>query len=74
MKIKRIVIDRIESGIAILEIKNGKMAEVSVSELPEGAKPGDWLIFENGTYFIDEKSAEEARKRIQKLMDGVWKD
>lgn len=74
MKFKRAVIDRIESGIAVLEINGTEMADVPVNELPEGAKPGDWLKYKSGKYIIDENGTAEAQKRIKKLMDEVWKN
>ena len=66
-----IVIDRIESARAILEI-NGETVDVPVSLLPNGAKEGDLLQFEmcdnGGTHL--QRENEERLKRLRERDSG----
>lgn len=55
-----IIIDRFEGGIAVLETDEG-MINAERALIPNEAKEGDVLRFENGAYVCD-ISATEARR------------
>lgn len=72
---KRYIIDHFEGEkFAVCEDENLKLVDIERSKLPETAKEGDALVFENGKYRIDKKRTEEMKKEIEKLMDDVWED
>lgn len=56
-----IIIDRFEGDFAVAETEQGMMNILTV-ELPEDAKEGDVIYYENGVYLIDRKETENRRK------------
>lgn len=66
-------IDRFEGNTAVIENReNQKMINVNRKDLPEGAKEGSILKYENEKFTIDEKEQEEIEKRIKEKMDNLW--
>ena len=67
-----LVVDRIEKEIAVCENrKNGKMQNISISDLPKGIKEGSILKWKDGKYEID--TSKEIENQIEQKMKGVWK-
>lgn len=67
-----LVIDRIEGDIAVCENrKNGKMKNVSLSDLPKNIQEGNVLKWKDGKYEID--TSKEIENRIEQKMKDVWK-
>lgn len=56
------IIDRFEGELAVIETDGG-MIGIDVSELPENAREGDVLVFENGRYAVDPEATEQRRKK-----------
>ncbi|MCL2616512.1 MAG: DUF3006 domain-containing protein [Defluviitaleaceae bacterium] len=70
----RIVIDRIESGIAICEqADNYEWHKFEISQLPEGAEEGDEMIYDGTQLILDKAATSERRKRIQGMLDQLFK-
>ncbi len=53
-------IDRIENGIAVIE-RDGSFFEVSLSELPEGAREGSVLVETQDGYALDTDAEKQRR-------------
>ena len=69
----KFVIDRFEEGFAVCENRDTKqMHNIEIKDLPEGAKEGTVLKFENGKYVIDELEEQEISNRIKQKMDNLW--
>ena len=69
----KFVIDRFEEGYAVCENRDTKqMHNIEIKDLPEGAKEGTVLKFENGKYVIDELEEQEISNRIKQKMDNLW--
>ena len=66
-----IIIDRIESDRAILEL-NGEMIEIPCSELPNGSKEGDILVLSVNTEAVGnlKKDNEDRLKRLRERDPG----
>ena len=56
---EKYIVDRFEENFAVLEKESGGTIDVDKTLLP-GAKEGDVVIFENGTYSVSE---DETKKR-----------
>ena len=66
-------IDRFEGDIAVCEDRNNnKMVEIMKENLPEGAKEGSIIKYENGKYILDLGKDKEIANRIKKKMDNLW--
>ena len=63
------VIDRFEGEFAVVELADGKIAELPKALLPIGAKEGDTVKI-----FVDEYKTIKREKEIKELMDDVWED
>ncbi|WP_333782455.1 MULTISPECIES: DUF3006 domain-containing protein [unclassified Caldicellulosiruptor] len=62
----KVVIDRFEGKFAVLELEDGKIVNVPIDIIPQGAKEGDVLLIE-----IDKKETENRQKRISKLFEEL---
>jgi len=70
-RLRKGVIDRFESGYAVIEI-NGVTEDFPKHFLPSNAKIGDVvLITETGIHVCKEEIKQRARD-IQELIDEVW--
>lgn len=73
MDTKEYTIDRFEGDIAVCEDReNNKMINIKKENLPQGAKEGSVLKYENGKYSLDKEKEEEISKRIKEKMDNLW--
>ena len=60
------IVDRIENGIAILEIfDSSEMIEVDVNLLPSDIHDGSIIYYESGVYSLDLDEEEIRRKKIE---------
>lgn len=64
------IIDRFENGIAVLESENGTFQEFDAKEIPENAKEGQKLLFENGVFTT--VANDNAENRIKSKMDILF--
>lgn len=73
-KMKQIlVIDRFEGNYAICENGETKeIVEIKKDILPENAKEGSVLKWQNGKYKIDIEEQKNIEKRIKEKMDNLW--
>lgn len=69
---RKFVLDRIEENKAVLECENGESVTLEIKALPTNIKEGDVLVFEEGSYFLNEKETEERRQKIKNLMDLLF--
>lgn len=69
--IMKYTVDRIESGYAVCELENGSFSDIPLNEIPP-VKEGDILVEVNGRLVVDEKAAEERRKKIIALQNDLW--
>jgi len=66
------VIDRIEEGWAVLE-NTSTLESINLpqSQLPEGVKPGDMLVRQNGKWYLDhagtKSRAEDVHERFARI-------
>ncbi len=57
----RLIVDRIEEGLAVCEEENGSMQSLPLSLLPPGIREGSVIRKEGGRYLADPEG--EARRR-----------
>lgn len=69
---RKFVLDRIEENKAVLECENGESVTLEIKALPPNIKEGDVLVFEEGSYFLNEKETDERRQKIKNLMDLLF--
>jgi len=62
----KVIIDRFEKELAVVELENGEFQHLSKKLLPAMAAEGDVLVIE-----IDEAETERRRKRINELMNHL---
>ena len=68
-----LVIDRFEENIAVCENRaNGQIKEIHIVYLPEEAREGTVLKYEDGRYVVDKQMQEEISNRIKRKMDDIW--
>ncbi len=65
----RVVIDRIEEEIVVVELDDGSMEEMSAGLIPDKAKEGDILIIK-----VDTESTIDRQDEITELMEDLWED
>ena len=56
---ERVVVDRFEGNIAIVEAGSGSMRDVPRSQLPPDTREGDVLTFDGRSYHKDTAATEE---------------
>lgn len=64
----RAILDRIEDGIAVLELENGKTWEIP-SQYLEDFKEGDEVVI---TFSKDEKTTDERESKIKQKLSGLF--
>ena len=62
-------IDRFESNIAVVELKNKKIIDIPKEAIPQEAKEGDIINVQ-----VDKTETAKQKKHIKKLMKDVWAD
>lgn len=65
----RIVIDRIEENIAVVQKHDGSMISMSKHLIPSEAKEGDVLLIT-----VDRESTVDREQEITSLMEELWHD
>lgn len=65
----RIIIDRIEADIAVVETEDGLVVQMPKCLIPLDAKEGDMLLIT-----IDEVGTVNRRQEITSLMEELWDD
>ena len=69
----KLIVDRIEEGIAVLEKEDLTHIHINLSELPEGTKEGSVLSFDGTTYVLDSDEEERRRQRILEMQNRIFK-
>ena len=69
----KVTIDRFEGEVAVCENDDRTMINIRREKIPQEAKEGDILILEGDSITLDTTSTVERKKRIDNLMDDLWK-
>ena len=70
----RYSVDRVESGIAVLEdIDSGVKKEVDIKLIPKDVHDGSIVIFEDGKYILDLEEEKVRRKNILSRFERLKK-
>ena len=69
----KVTIDRFEGEFAVCEQEDRTMVNILKDNIPQEAKEGDILIIEGDSISIDVEGTAERKKRINRLMDDLWK-
>lgn len=67
------IIDRFEGTYAVCEDEKKNMVNIPKYKLPMEAKEGDLLIDDNGIIRIDDREADENRKKMNQMMSKLFK-
>lgn len=62
-------IDRFEGKFAVVELENGKFADVPCEAIPAEAKEGDIIVVS-----VDKSGTEKRRKEVRKLENDIFVD
>lgn len=65
----RVIIDRIEEDIAIVQKEDGSFVHMAKKLIPPNAKEGDVLLIE-----VDKESTVDREGEITSLMEELWHD
>ena len=65
----RIIIDRFEGELAVVELPNGNMINCPKAILPDDVKEGDII-----SIVVDEKATEEKKESLTDRMNRLFKD
>jgi len=65
----KVIIDRFEGAYAVVELEDKRMVNMPRELVPARAKEGSVI-----TIVIDQEETENRRKRIESLMNRLWKD
>jgi hypothetical protein len=70
----RLVIDRIENGIAVCEsLDTDDNYEIAIAELPSGIKEGSVLVGKSGCYTIDVDFTMQRKVALEERLDRLFK-
>ena len=69
----KVTIDRFEGEFAVCEQEDRTMINIRRDNIPQEAKEGDILIIEGDSVSIDVAGTAERKKRINRLMNDLWK-
>lgn len=67
------IIDRFEGTYAVCEDETKNMVNIPKYKLPIEVKEGDSLIEDDGIIRIDDKEADERRKKVNQMMSKLFK-
>ena len=71
----KLIVDRIEDGVAVCEKEDLTRVEVSASDLPENCREGSVLqVLEDGKIILDTETENERRKKLFNLTKMLIKD
>ncbi|QUH27328.1 DUF3006 domain-containing protein [Serpentinicella alkaliphila] len=65
----KVIIDRFEGDYALVELEDKTIVDMPKILVPNGAREGDVIEIR-----LDRKGTEERRKRIEQIMNDLWKD
>lgn len=66
-----LIVSNISEGIAVIE--DGEISfDIPAGALPDNAKEGDVILWENGEYLVDEKATAERRSKIIEMQNNLW--
>ncbi len=68
---EKLIVDRIEEGIAVLEKEDKSHIEVSLEKISFEVKEGSVLLFDGERFIQDESEEAERRKRIFALQSKL---
>lgn len=68
------IVDRIEENIIVLQDENGYMINLNKNNLDGKIKEGDCLRKGNNRFFLDIEETKKRKKKIDRLMKGMWED
>ena len=66
-----LIISNISEEIAVIE-DGGISFDIPAGALPDNAKEGDVILWENGEYLVDEKATAERRNKIIEMQNNLW--
>ena len=66
------IIDRIEGNLAVCERADGRFEDISLEQLPKGAREGSVLLFQDGAWALDLKAERERRQRLFEKQDSLF--
>lgn len=70
----KVVIDRIQEGIAVCQrLDNKEMLDLPANRLPHDAKESDVLVIDDNNIVIDKDHTEKLKKEIKARMKNRWK-
>ena len=69
----RAVIDRFEGEFAVMEFADG-YKNISRQMLPDEAREGDVLIFQDEQWRVDKGATRNSKEKIEKLAEELWED
>jgi hypothetical protein len=69
----KVTIDRFDGDYAVCEKPDRTTINIEKSRLPASAKEGDILIIEGDKIVIDSGATAKRKKRIENLMNDLWK-
>jgi hypothetical protein len=69
----KVTIDRFEGQFAVCEQEDRTMINIPKGNIPPEAKEGDILVIEGESIYIDIARTAERKKRLNRLMDDLWK-
>ena len=69
----KVTIDRFEGDFAVCEKEDRSMINIRKDKIPTDAKEGDILVIESDSISVDAKGTADRKKKIDKLMDNLWK-
>ena len=65
----RIIVDRFEGNIAVVELENGQMLDCPKALLPDNAKEGSII-----NITVDENATNEKLQKVTERMNKLFKD
>lgn len=65
----RIIVDRFEGNIAVVELENGQMIDCPKALLPDNAKEGSII-----NITVDENATNEKLQKVTERMNKLFKD
>ena len=65
----RIIVDRFEGNIAVVELENGQMIDCPKALLPDNAKEGSII-----NITVDENAINEKLQKVTERMNKLFKD
>lgn len=70
----KLIVDRIENDVAVLEKDDLSHININLSDLPEGTKEGSVIILNaDGSYKLDLDEEEARKKKMLELQKKLFK-